>query len=273
MGILHERFWVVAQSFLDRIRHGLPVQTGVVKDELLFILNGVGGFQFSPLMIRRMVRTQGVTLPTEYFRWQYGLPFEIWSDLMWLRRNRVQGAKVARRLLALKREFPDLRLHVIAYSGGAGIGVFACEALKGRAVIDTLILAAPALSRHYNLSSALRAVARCVVLVSPADNVILGLGTRLFGTTDRRFERSAGMIGFAVPHGASAEDQELYDRKLREIHWSRDAMSFGHHGGHTGWLTQSFLRDHLVSLLHGQSNLPERSVPPAAPVTGAQLTG
>lgn len=273
MGILRERFSVVTQSFLDRFRFGLPVQTGVIKDELLFILNGVGGFQFSPLMIRRMVRTQGLALPTEFYRWQFGLPIEIWSDLMWLRRNRVQGAKVARRLLAIKRENPNLRLHVIAYSGGAGIGAFACESLKGRAVIDTLILAAPALSRHYNLAPALRAVERCYVLVSAGDTAILGLGTRLFGTTDRCFAPSAGMVGFAVPPRATAAEQALYDGKLREIHWSKELTSFGHHGGHTGWLTQPFLRDHLMSLLGGEPTLPARRVTSGIPVTDAQLTG
>jgi len=272
MGILRERFSVVTRSFLDRFRFGLPVQTGVIKDELLFILNGVGGFQFSPLMIRRMVRTQGLALPTEFYRWQFGLPIEIFSDLMWLRRNRVQGAKVARRLLAIKRENPNLRLHVIAYSGGAGIGVFACESLKGRSVIDTLILAAPALSRHYNLAPALRAVDRCYVLVSAGDTVILGLGTRLFGTTDRKFERSAGMIGFAMAPDATADERVQYNEKLREIHWSKGLRSFGHHGGHTGWLTQPFLRDHLLSLLRGEPTLPLRLAPSAAPVTDAQLT-
>ena len=59
---------------------------------------------------------------------------------------------------------------------------------------------APALSPTYDLSRALRAVRReMVVFWSPLDVIILGAGTRVFGTIDRVKTASAGLVGFRVP--------------------------------------------------------------------------
>jgi hypothetical protein len=245
----------------ERVRHGAPELVGTIGDEVLFILDGVGGFQWGPLMVRRALRLEREALATVLHRWQYGLPGEIWTDLMWLRRNRVMGAKLARRLLAFRRTYPDTRIHLLGYSGGAGIAVFACEALRARRIIETLMLPCPALSSSYNLGPALRATIRCYALISRKDRGILGLGTRVFGTTDRRFEAAAGMTGFRIPAEASAEDRAAYDR-LREIHWSPALKALGHHGGHTGWLSVPLLRKHLLPILRGHPLLPTTEVPP-----------
>jgi pimeloyl-ACP methyl ester carboxylesterase len=166
------------------------------------------------------------------------------------------GAKLARRLLAFRRVHPQTRIHLIAYSGGAGIGVFALETLgPHRPIIETLLLACPALSPSYNLGPALRGVTRAYALISHKDTGILGLGTRIFGTTDRRFTSAAGCTGFKVPCDCSDEDRQAYDR-LREIHWTPDLRELGHTGGHTGWASVLMLRRHLMSILRGQPLLP-----------------
>ena len=264
MGFLATRVAVVSTCLAERIRYGTPELVGSVDDEVLFILDGVGGFQFGPLMVRRALRLERQALGTVLYHWQFGLPGEIWTDLMWLRRNRLMGAKLARKLLAFRRAHPKTRIHLLAYSGGAGIAVFACEQLRARPLIETLVLPCPALSPVYNLAPALRATRRCYAMVSRRDRGILGLGTRIFGTMDRRFLAAAGMTGFQMPVGASEEDRNAYGR-LREIHWSPSLKKLGHHGGHTGWLAIPFLRTHLLPILRGEPLLPTRTVdaPPA----------
>lgn len=259
MGFLTTRMVVVSTYVADRIRYGIPEFTGPVDREVLFILDGVGGFQFGPVMVRRALRLERQPLGTVLYRWQFGLPGEIWTDLMWLRRNRRMGANLARKLLAFRRAHANTRVHVLACSGGAGIGVFACEQLHERPLIDTLVLACPALSSGYNLGPALRAAKRCYALISHRDRAILGLGTRIFGTTDRRFGPAAGMTGFQIPPDASDKDRATYGR-LREIHWSPEFKKFAHHGGHTAWLAVSFLRRHLLPILRGEPLLPTRTL-------------
>ena len=71
------------------------------------------------------------------------------------------------------------------------------------------LLLAPALSPAYDLSNALRAVRReMVVFWSPLDVIILGAGTRVFGTIDRVKTASAGLVGFRVPAIGKLERQQ-----------------------------------------------------------------
>lgn len=255
MGSIRVRASSLAHFATEALHYGFARVVGPIEPEVVFILDGVGRFQFCPLLVRRAIREEQIPIGTILVDWQTPLIGEIWTDLMWLRRNRVMGAKLARQLLAFRREHPAVKIHVLAFSGGAGIAVFAGEVLADRRIIETLILAAPALSRDYNLAPTLHCVERCFTLVSERDNWILGVGTRLFGTMDRSFSPAAGKTGFRIPHGASAKDICEYNR-LREIYWSRAMRHDGHLGGHTDWASVGFLRKHLLPLLRGHPLLP-----------------
>ncbi|UCE62191.1 MAG: hypothetical protein JSU63_10865 [Phycisphaerales bacterium] len=250
MGFLTNRITVISQYLYERARYGTPEVVGPVGKEVLFILDGVGRFQIAPLMVRKILREQGNSLATVLYDWQFGLMGEVWTDLMWLRRNQVMAAKLARKLLAFRRTYPDTTIHVLAFSGGCGIAVFACEKLRGRQIVETLVLACPALSPEYNLAPALSAVRRCYALISRHDRWILGAGTRVFGTTDRRFSAAAGCVGFKQPVRLSDDQADLYAR-LQQLHWSPALTALGHHSGHTGWVSAGFLKRHLLPLLCG----------------------
>ncbi len=264
MRFLTNRVRVIGRYLNERARYGTPELVGTVGSEALFVLDGVGRFQIGPLNVRRILREKSDPMATILVDWQFGLIGEIWTDLMWHRRNRLVGAKLARKLLAFRRTHPHTTIHMLAFSGGAGVSLFACEILRGRPLIDTLVLACPAMSPEYNLAPALRAVKRCYALVSRQDYYILGLGTRIFGTTDRRFTPAAGCIGFRRPADLPPEDVSLYAR-LREITWSPALKQLDHHGGHIGWVTLRFLSRHLLPLLHGDPLLPANEVPPVSP--------
>ncbi len=251
MDFLTNRIHIVSTYLAELTRHGPRKQNGRIGSEVLFVLDGIGGFQFGPLLVRRAFRLDGHDIATVLHRWQFGLVGEIFTDLMWYRRNRLMGLKFARTLLSFRRTHPDTRIHVLAYSGGAGIAAFACEALKGRRVINTLVLACPAISPRYNMASALRATERTYTLISRRDRYLLGIGTRLLGTTDRKFEPAAGMVGFRIPPSASQEDSAAYER-MREIRWSPQLRTQRHHGGHSGWLMMPIVRRHLVPILRGE---------------------
>lgn len=263
MGVLLTRVRLISLCASERARYGLPETLGPMDADVLFILDGVGGFQFSPLVARRIIREQGAAIGTVVCRWQFGVPGEIWSDLIWLRRNRIVAARIARRILAFRRDHPSARIHVLGYSGGAGVAAFACEQLRGRPVIQTLILAAPALAPDYNLAPALRAVRRGYALVSGRDRWLLGIGTTIFGTIDRRRVSAAGCVGFQRSADLRPTDSAEY-AKLREVHWRPEFAAYGNAGGHTGWLSLSFLRRHLLPLLDGSPDLVTTPVGDAA---------
>jgi hypothetical protein len=224
-------------------------------------------------MIRRALRQAGSPMGTILYRWQFGLPGEIWTDLMWHRRNQLKGRQLARRILAFHRANPQATIQLFACSGGVGVSLFALEAIyrcrtpghtesvgnRTLPIIDTLVLACPAVSPEYNLTTALGVVRRCYALVSHRDSIILGLGTRIFGTTDRRFMKSAGMVGFRIPPGLTNQQAARYER-IREIHWSSEFTKQGHGGGHSGSISLPFLKNHLIPLLAGAPKLPTQPV-------------
>ena len=255
MGFLIDHPRAIATYLTDRARYGLAEVEGPLDNEVLFMLDGVGGSQLAPLAVRRVLRTEDPAVGSVLFRWQTPVPCEIWTDLMWLRRNRLKGIALARKILAFRRARPQVALHLIAFSGGVGITLFACEHLRGRGQVQTLIIACPAVSPDYNLSRALRSVRRCYALVSHRDRLILGAGTRVFGTTDRRFQPGAGLVGFRMPSPLNAADTEAYGR-LGVIRWTPKLKDLGHYGGHMGWTRVPFLRAHLLPLMRGEPELP-----------------
>src|SRR5205823_1991408 len=104
---------------------------------------------------------------------------------------------------------------------------------------EAAILLAPALSPDYDLTRALEAVRReMVVFWSPFDVFVLGLGTRVFGTIDRVRSVSAGLVGFRGEWP-----------KLRQVRWRPSMASSGYLGGHVGPDSPAFLRRYVVPLL------------------------
>ncbi|MBI3834777.1 MAG: hypothetical protein HY287_10650 [Planctomycetes bacterium] len=246
-----DRASVISTYLVELVRRGLPKVCGPLDREVVFILDGVGGFQFVPLLARKVIRESGEPIGTIMYRWQFGLPGEVFTDLCWYTRNCRKGRELAELIVAFHVAHPQTIIHIVALSGGCGIAIFACEALAKRAPISTLIMACPALSPTYNLAPALREVECCFALVSERDTVLLGLGTRIFGTTDRVRCDAAGQVGFQIPPDATDDDRAAY-RKLHEVHWTPAMREDIHSGGHTGWANPKFLRKYLIPLLHGE---------------------
>ena len=136
--------------------------------------------------------------------------------------NRDLQARVDRRNHppATRSGQPDCPVFIVAKSGGSGVAVKALELLDEQTV-ERVVLLAPALSPRYDLTGALRAVRReMVVFWSPFDLIILGAGTRVFGTMDRVKTVGAGWSVFGFPpldHSDAA--RSLAYAKLRQVRW------------------------------------------------------
>lgn len=251
---MSERLSLVYRRLGERCAGGRVPEEATARGPVLVVVDGVGRFQFAPYVLRRVLRDLSSPIEVVMYDWQTPIVGDIWCDLMWHRRNRVMGAQLARRLLKIHRAQPHRPIDLFAYSGGASIGAFACESLRGRRIVNTLLLVAPALSPGFDLIKALRAVNHCSILVSPHDRVVLGLGTTLFGTSDRVSGSAAGRVGFDGMGDLPRGTKPGYDR-CWQFRWTETLRPFGHHGGHAGWIAMPFLRRYLLSLLAGDNVL------------------
>lgn len=251
IGFVTSRVSLVWRLIDEVIRHGAAETSGLLDQEVLFLVDGAGRFQAGALMARRALRGQDAKIGTVLYDWQTPIIGEVLSDLMWYRRNRLKGSQLARKLLTFRRRHPHVRIHLLAFSGGAGIATFALGRLRREGIVETLVLACPALSPNYNLGPALQSVRRCYVLTSHKDRFILGFCTTLFGTTDRKHTASGGRVGFQKPRALAEADERAYE-KYREVRWTPELVELEHYGGHPGWASEPLLKLHLIPLLRGQ---------------------
>jgi pimeloyl-ACP methyl ester carboxylesterase len=182
------------------------------------------------------------------FNWGLPFPRGYLANLTWIERNRRRASDLARDLCAYQDAYPGRPVRLVAQSGGAGVAVFAVEALPAGRQIESLVLLGAALSPTYNLSGALARVRKGMLnSYSARDTFVLGWGTRFFGTTDRLFTRAAGCTGFRTPAGLSAEEARLYATRLEQLPWSPEMAETGrHYGGHTSCGSAAHLAECIV---------------------------
>src|SRR4051812_17529648 len=181
---------------------------------LVLVLDGVGGLDLCGTALRYEVAKADLPLAVRVVPWGHGLGR--WhADLTNVDNHVAQAAAVAAEVKEFRDRKPDSPVFLVGKSGGTGLVVRVLEDLPADAVEATVLLSS-ALSPGYDLSDALRAVRRELVLFwSPLDLIVLGLGTQIFGTIDRVNSVSAGLVGFQPPDGA---DPTSY-AKLRQVRW------------------------------------------------------
>jgi len=166
--------------------------------------------------------------------------------LLAYKRNIGQAEKVAARIEERLRKDPKLGITVTCHSGGTGIAVWALERLPEGMQIQSMVLLASALSPDYDLSKALRHVrGKAYVFYSKNDQVVLGAGTRLFGTIDGVKTDAAGLIGFRIPDAADKHEYEKLVQKPYDNGW----IAFQNIGNHIGCMSQPFAENVVAPLL------------------------
>jgi len=179
--------------------------------------------------------------------WGHG--FGHWhADLTNAANRDLRAREIADAVVAYRDEHAGAPVFLVGKSGGTGLVVKALEHLPDDAV-EVAVLLSPALSPAYDLARALRAVRHeMVVFWSPLDVIVLGAGTRIFGTIDRIKTVSAGMVGFRRPGPGEGERTAQYG-KLRQVRWRPEMARTGYLGGHVGPDNPAFLRRYVVPLL------------------------
>lgn len=211
---------------------------------ILLHLPGIGGRVWPDRQYTRALEEAGFADAVRVYDWtgaDRGL-----NALLNRPRNEREAAKVGQIIQDLRREHPDAKIIVSTHSGGAGIAVWALEGLPPDVRVDGLLFLSPALSQKYDLSKALSHVkGKAWVFTSTNDALILGAGTRMFGTIDRVREEAAGLRGFVKPEGA---DDDQY-KKLVQFPYTNDWTVYGNIGDHIGYLAGAFAEKVLSPLL------------------------
>lgn len=210
----------------------------------LLHLPGVAGYTPLDQWWVNAIKSAGAADCAEVFDWTChdgGL-----NALQAYARNRAEARILAKRIVSRVRCDPSAKVIVTAQSGGTAVAVWALEDLPADVQVEATVLVAPALSANYDLSAALRHVKkRMYAFTSPGDVIVLGAGTRVFGTMDGKHIEAAGLLGFRRPRTA---DRAQYS-KLVDMRYRSDWLRWGNFGDHTGALSVSFARNVVAPLL------------------------
>jgi pimeloyl-ACP methyl ester carboxylesterase len=234
-----------------RARFGEPpdLSSGRQCRGLVLVADGVGGLDLCGMGLRYVIGAMKIPYIVKVVTWGHG--FGRWhADLTNAANRDLRAREIADAVIAFREAHPGAATFLVGKSGGTGLIVKALEHL-GNDAVEIAVLLSPALSPTYDLTPALRAVRReMVVFWSPLDVIVLGVGTRIFGTIDRIRTFSAGMVGFRWPApAAGAAGSQAQYRKLRQVRWRPQMAATGYLGGHVGPDNPAFLRKYVVPLL------------------------
>lgn len=206
-------------------------------------LCGISGYRNIDRSLIRGLADGGLDGLIDHYDWTTADPGL--GSLLARKHNEKEAAKVAQILLEHYRANPRARITVTAHSGGCAIIAWALEKLPADVKVDSIVMLAPALSPDYDLSAMLRHVRHLYVFYSKYDEIVLGLGTSLFGTMDGVRTDAAGMVGFKQPPGADP----LQYRKLKQFPYEKAWLKLGDIGDHVGTMSHAFGEKIVAPLL------------------------
>jgi hypothetical protein len=144
-------------------------------------------------------------------------------NLMNRRHHERWSDRLVQAILDYHAEYPNAHLNLLAQSGGCWITLRALEKLPAGVKLQSVVWLAPSISPDRDIADAAARCQRGLVSVGgPGDLFFLGLGTALFGTSDRVHTPSAGWIGWRHhPEG------------FTEVRWRPEWIRLGYVGNHT----------------------------------------
>lgn len=170
--------------------------------------------------------------------------------LLAYKRNHAEAKKIAQLITRHYRAHPNHHIILTGHSGGTGLAIWALEDLPADVKVDEVILLASALSPDYDLSKALSHVrGKLYSFCSENDVLVLGAGTRMFGTIDGKKTEAAGEYGFVFPKGA---DPVEYD-KLIQKPYKKSWTLYHNIGDHIGCMLRPFARNVIAPLVVGHA--------------------
>ncbi|MBK8271426.1 MAG: hypothetical protein IPK83_25145 [Planctomycetes bacterium] len=201
---------------------------------LVIVLPGIEGRSIWNVDLAQGLNDGRVDCAIEIYDWGTSIPGGFLINLAHHDRNLTMADALSRYIVNYKTDHPGRQVHLIGHSGGAGLALMAVEKLPADMSVESITLLAVAISPEFDLRPALRNTSGNIYnCYSQNDSILLGAGTSLAGTIDRKYGESAGKVGFRVRANADPQTAALY-RKLRQREWKPELARLGNDGGHFG---------------------------------------
>ncbi|MBT3277873.1 MAG: hypothetical protein HN909_06295 [Phycisphaerales bacterium] len=160
------------------------------------------------------------------------------------------AARIAASIASYREAYPDRPCHLVGCSAGGGLVAQVLAALaeitedNPGAMLDNVALLGPALNPRTDLTGLVEKTVRGTLsnFCSRMDCVVLGVGTSIFGTVDRRFGASAGMVGMRHEMPGKCENVRFRPWMIRHNRF----------GGHKSNLNRKFIANLVAPRLFAE---------------------
>ncbi len=186
----------------------------------------------------------------EIFRWNTGMGVVV-DQIMDDNYKGFKARELANEIKKYTRDYSGAPVTVMGLSAGTAVAVFALEALPEGTTVENVILLGASIAANHDMSRALRHVRNKLYIFTSDQDPVLKFMVPMVGTADREAGTvpSAGLEGFRLPRGASAETRRLYSSKIVRIAWTPAFERYGYGGGHTDVVNAQFVRAYIAPLV------------------------
>ncbi len=218
----------------------------------IYYLDGAGGggmFSNWSGGLRRGMLDAGYSGAAEIFRWNTGLGVVADQDSS-VEYKRGKASECAQRIQQYARQHPGAPVTLVGLSAGTAVTVFVLEALPTTCPVENVILCGASIASNYDLTRALHRVRNRMYVFTSENDAVLAFLVPMAGTADRESGNipAAGLRGFRMPVGASAETRAQY-AKIAYIRWKPEFARYGDLGGHTDALKAPFVQHYMAPLI------------------------
>ncbi len=260
LGGLLDPFAGVFTAFLRIFRPVAKVSLVVTSERLerglVLVLGGMEGPSRYAQNVVTGLLAGGYPGAIEVFDWNAGPPIVCcYRNLADQRHHHHQARRLAERIRRHEAAFPGSPVSLIAHSSGCWIVWKALELIRDNKSVDRAVLLAPSISPAQHPGTPAAACRRGLWSIgSPGDYFFLGLGTTLFGTSDRAWTPAAGWIGW----------HHFDVRGFEELRWHPAWVRYGYWGNHTTCTAVRFVQCVLAPGLAEGGLSPSQMEPQAA---------
>ena len=233
----------------------LPDREQRMRHGYLYYLDGAGGGTAKKNWaegVKDGLLAGGYRGAGEMFTWETGEGLMADQDAS-VKFKRSKAKEAAAKIRQHAQANPGVPLDLLGFSAGTAIAIFALEDLPETVQVDHVVLLGTSISEDYDLTKALKRVRGHVYLYTSTHDRMLGFLMPFSGTADRKFhDPGAGIKGFVLPAGATAETRKLYAQKIVTIPWTAKLEKDGDYGRHFDNVKMEFIRDHVAPLFIGK---------------------
>lgn len=224
----------------------------------VYFLDGAGaggGLKNYSHSISKGLLAAGYDGAGENFHWQTWLGVTI-DQISTEQYKREQASKIAKRIVAFSKQYPDTPITLMGHSAGTAVAVFALEALPAEVHVENVILLSGSLSSEYSLTKALRQVNGRMFVTTSQKDVVLQFLVPLSGTADRALgaTKTIGVEGPTPPASQKDETRRQYT-KVIQIPWNEQFRNYGDNGAHSDTIKSSFVEAVVAPLIVTNSEL------------------